>query len=143
MMYRLWSTPPHTLGELSPASFATSTKVTGDVTAGFETVAASSRAPRFPFQSGVARASSSVEPRRIAEEPRNRRRRNFIYFAVFGAIFGNGCGTIPVPSFTAMILSMGTFAIFSTEPLGQVISRESILVRLPRPKKIRGSLADI
>src|SRR5713226_4132325 len=78
MMYRLWSTPPHTLGEVSPASFATSTKVTGDVAAGFETVAASSRAPRFHFQSGVASASRSVLPRRIAEEPRKLRRGNFI-----------------------------------------------------------------
>src|SRR4029077_16225895 len=62
---------------------------------------------------------------------------------VFGRIFGNERGTMRAPSFTAIILSMGTLVNFSTKPLGQVISRESILVRLPRPKKIRGSLADM
>src|SRR5216684_6168099 len=72
--------PPHTFGELSPASFATSTKVTGDAAVGFEIVAASSRALRFHFQSGVASASRSVLPRRVADEPRNRRRGNFIYW---------------------------------------------------------------
>ena len=35
-------------------------------------------APRFHFHSGVASASSSVEPRTSAEEPRKRRRGKFI-----------------------------------------------------------------
>src|SRR6266481_3533540 len=80
MMWRLWSMPPHTLGDLTPASFATSTNVTGDAGVGFEIVAASSRALRFHFHSGVASAARSVLPRRVAEEPRNRRRGNFIYW---------------------------------------------------------------
>src|SRR5271165_2936532 len=57
--------------------------------------------------------------------------------------FGNGCGTIPAPSLTAMIESIGTFVSLSTCPLGQLITRDSIFDRLPRPKWIRGSLADM
>src|SRR6267142_6161706 len=63
--------------------------------------------------------------------------------AILEAIFGKLRRTIPAPSFTAIILSTGTLVSFSTDPLGQVISRESILVRFPRPKKMRGSLADL
>src|ERR1700704_5639073 len=63
--------------------------------------------------------------------------------AILEVIFGKLPGTIPAPSFTAMILSTGTLVSFSTDPLGQVISRDAILVRLPRPKKMRGSLADM
>src|SRR5438874_10037307 len=59
------------------------------------------------------------------------------------AILGNLCGTIPLPSFTAMIWSTGTSVSFCTCPLGHVISRESILVRSPRPKWMRGSLPDM
>src|SRR5882757_8457980 len=63
--------------------------------------------------------------------------------AILEAILGKLRGTIPTLSFTAIILSTGTLVSFSTDPLGQVISRESILARLLRPKKIRGSLADM
>src|SRR5882757_4078425 len=63
--------------------------------------------------------------------------------AILEVIFGKLRGTIPALSFTAIILSTGTLVSFSTDPLGQVISRDSILVRLPRPKKMRGSLADM
>src|SRR4029077_17812870 len=59
------------------------------------------------------------------------------------AMRGNLCGTIPAPSLTAMILSIGTLVSLSTNPLGQFTSRESIFVLAPNPKCIRGSLADI
>src|SRR6266699_4991755 len=65
-----------------------------------------------------------------------------ISFHLLGTL-GKLRGTIPVPSLTAVILSMGLFVSLSTCPLGQVISNESILVRFPKPKWIRGSLADI
>src|SRR5215469_12396360 len=48
--------------------------------------------------------------------------------------FGKLRGTIPVPSFTAMILSTGRSVNLSTCPLGQVITSDSIRERLPRPK---------
>jgi len=48
--------------------------------------------------------------------------------------FGKLLGTIPVPSLTAMIQSIGTFVSRSTCPLAQVISRDSILARFPLTK---------
>ena len=48
--------------------------------------------------------------------------------------YGKLLGTIPVPSLTAMIRSIGTFVSRSTCPLGQVISRDSILARFPQTK---------
>src|SRR5205807_401180 len=90
--------PPQTLGAVRPASLATSTKVTGEIAWVAECDALTSvvcDAPtdghgspvplpdartteRFHFQSGVARASSKVLPRRTNEEPRKRRRGEFI-----------------------------------------------------------------
>src|SRR5260370_28898367 len=92
--------PPKTLGEVRPASLATSTKVTGDAAcvagcAGLKSAATffcgvaadghgcpvplhSSTAERFHFQRGVASASRRVLPRTTAELPRNLRRGNFI-----------------------------------------------------------------
>src|SRR5260370_18976445 len=91
--------PPQTLGEVRPASLATSTKVTGDVpcaagagclkaAATFCGVAAdghgcpvplhSSTAERFHFQRGVASASRRVLPSTTAGLPRNLRRGDFI-----------------------------------------------------------------
>ncbi len=58
-------------------------------------------------------------------------------------ILGKLRGTMPTPSLMARILSTGMSLRRSTWPLGQVISSRSILVRLPRPKWIRGSLADM
>src|SRR5262249_17114872 len=48
--------------------------------------------------------------------------------------FGKIRGTIPVPSFTAIILSTGMSFSRSTCPLGHLISSVSILLRLPNPK---------
>src|SRR5580704_15989459 len=76
MMDRLWSIPPHTLGIFNPAWCATSTNCTGDGT-GFE-VAALTSVGSLHCHSGVVRASISVPLNRKKEEPRNRRRGNFI-----------------------------------------------------------------
>src|SRR5580704_2855367 len=76
MMDRLWSTPPHTLGLVRPACWATSTYWTGDVV-GLET-AASTRPRSLHFHRGVARASVSVLPRMKREEPRKRLRGKII-----------------------------------------------------------------
>src|SRR5579863_5972727 len=150
MMYFLWSMPPQTLGAVRPASLATSTNVTGEAAEeerGDWRGEALRVAERFQFQSGVARASRRELPRTTSEEPRKRRRNGFMragYLAAgFAVNFGKLRGTMPTPSLTAMILSMGTLVSFSTRPLGQVISSESIFARLPRPNKSRGSLADM
>src|ERR1700735_1133807 len=66
MMERLCSTPPHTLGLVSPACRATSTYWTGDV--------AAATSAFFHFQRGVVRASVSVLPSRKRDDPRKRRR---------------------------------------------------------------------
>jgi len=55
---------------------------------------------------------------------------------------GNARGTIPTPSFTAIIRSHATPVSRVTMPLGQRISSKSIFVRPPRPKCSRGSWAD-
>src|SRR5271156_5862985 len=78
MIERLWSTPPHTFGTVSPACLATSTNWTGDIV-GAATAACSRSA--FPHrQRGVARASVRLLPRRNRDEPRKRRRGNIIAF---------------------------------------------------------------
>src|ERR1700756_1027262 len=98
-MKRLWSTPPQTFRAVRPASLATSTKVTAEVdcadglgrlmaaatdsgAGGLHGSTVPLLAPRTmercQFQSGVARASSRVPPRRTNEEPRKRRRGEFI-----------------------------------------------------------------
>src|ERR1035438_589909 len=64
-----------------PASFATSTKVTGNTegVAGLPcVVAASRRSECFQFQRGLTRASSSEPPRSMEDEPRKRRRGKFM-----------------------------------------------------------------
>src|SRR5277367_5225491 len=66
MMERLWSTPPHTLGLVSPACRATSTYWTGDV--------AAATSAFFHFQRGVVRASVSLLPSMKRDDPRKRRR---------------------------------------------------------------------
>src|ERR1700693_4157801 len=76
MMDRLWSTPPHTLGTVSPACLATSTNWTGDVVGA--ATAACSRSAFLHRQSGVARASVRLPPSRNRDEPRKRRRGNII-----------------------------------------------------------------
>src|SRR3984957_4601669 len=76
MMDRLWSTPPHTLGLVRPACWATSTYWTGEVV-GLDT-AASTRPRSLHFHRGVARASVSVLPSMKREEPRKRRRGKII-----------------------------------------------------------------
>src|SRR5271156_5656166 len=48
-------------------------------------------------------------------------------------LFGNGCGTIPTPSLTAMIRSTGRLVSLSTCPLGQVMISDSILDLFPKP----------
>jgi len=57
--------------------------------------------------------------------------------------FGKLRGTIPVPSLTAMIRSIGNIRQSIHLPARQVISRDSILARFPNPKMNRGSFADI
>src|SRR5208337_532682 len=81
-MYFLLVTPPQTLGTVSPASSATSTKVTGEDSSGLGTVAASRAGARVHRQRGVVRASRSFDPSRTAEEPRIWRRENFIFAVV-------------------------------------------------------------
>src|SRR5208337_2076981 len=81
-MYFLLVTPPQTLGTVSPASSATSTKVTGEDSSGRATVAACRAGARVHRQRGVVRASRSFEPSRTAEEPRIWRRENFIFAVV-------------------------------------------------------------
>src|ERR1700740_1889138 len=75
MMERLWSTPPQTLGIVSPACWATSTYWTGD---GELETAASTSAEFFHFHSGVVSVSSNVLLRTKRDEPRKRRRGKFI-----------------------------------------------------------------
>src|SRR3954454_20186030 len=76
MMDRLWSTPPHTLGAFSPACWPTSTNCTGG-TGAFD-VAASTNAGSFHRHRGVASASINVPLSMNKEEPRKRRRGQFI-----------------------------------------------------------------
>src|SRR5579859_84221 len=76
MMDRLWSTPPHTLGAVSPACLATSTNWTGDVVGA--ATAACSRSGFLQCHRGVARASVRLLPSRKRDEPRKRLRGKFI-----------------------------------------------------------------
>src|SRR6266550_1962155 len=57
-----------------------------------------------------------------------------LHFSSSAGYLGKLLGTIPVPSLTAMIQSIGTFVSRSTRPLAQVISRDSILARFPLTK---------
>src|SRR5882757_8709931 len=94
MMDRLWSTPPHTLGAVSPACLATSTNWTGEVVGA--ATAACSRSLFLHCQSGVARASVRLLPSRNRDEPRKRRRGNIIacddYRDSSGRYFGERMG---------------------------------------------------
>src|SRR5262249_51228828 len=125
----LRSVPPHTLGVVSPASRATSTKVTGELGGDFF---AACRIVALHLPKGVVNASRRELPSTTREEPRNRRRGKFMGYRA--GTFGKSRGTIPAPSFTATIRSVGTLVKRSTCPLGHVISRESIFVRFPKPK---------
>src|ERR1017187_448135 len=76
MITRLWSTPPHTLGTLSPACSATSMNSTGEAA---ELDTAALTAERVPhFHSGVISVSSSVLPSTKKVDPMKRRRGIFI-----------------------------------------------------------------
>src|ERR1700727_1566399 len=76
MMDLLWSTPPHTVGMVSPACWATSTNWTGDVVGA--ATAACRRSASLHRQSGVARASVKLLPSRKRDEPRKRLRGKII-----------------------------------------------------------------
>jgi len=61
----------------------------------------------------------------------------------FQIILGKFLGMIPKPSLTVMMRSGARSVNLSTMPLGQAISRESMRVRSPRPKWMRGSWEDM
>src|ERR1035441_9068244 len=72
--------PPHTFGVLSPASLATSTKVTGMGESPCGMGAAFSKGVPFHRQRGVVRASRIPDPKSIPEEPSQLRRENFMQY---------------------------------------------------------------
>src|SRR5215469_4338021 len=128
---RLCSKPPQTLGRVRPDSRATSTNLT-DPAEELESALASRTGELLHLQRGVLRASINDALRATREEPRKRRRGICMFYRL--GIFGKFRGTIPVPSFTVIILSIGGSVNLSTCPLGQVMTSDSMWVRLPRPK---------